>query len=166
MKKNLLLLAVVLIGLALFFIFKQKSPEEQIKAQLHSIDQKINTHEPNTNPIQAMKIANELAEFVSNDIILQHQTQDIKYDFIHEKKELTYSLAMAQRMYDKVEVERLETQITVLTEHEASAEAVYRVRVFKSDSEAFNDVIPIKLYLSKIDDTWKITKAYNIDPFE
>ncbi|MCH2534734.1 MAG: hypothetical protein MK008_09865 [Bdellovibrionales bacterium] len=166
MNKKLLVLIVVIIGLAVFFMLKPPSPEEQIKNQLAQLKQSINSHQPSQNPIQAMKIARELTEFASNDIVIQHQTQDIKYDFITEKKELNYSLVMGQRMYDSVNIDWLETQINILSEYEATVDVVIKVLVKVNNSDLFEDVIPARFYLSKIEDNWKITKAYNLDPFE
>ncbi len=166
MNKKLLTLAVVIVGLALFFVLKPTSPEEQIKHQLNQIKNLINTHKPSKNPIEAMKTARELTQYVSNDIVVQHQTQDIKYDFLTEKKQLNYSLVMGQRMYESVNIEWLETQINVLSENEATVDVVIKVMVSNNNSKLFEDVIPARFYLSNIDDTWKITKAYNLDPFE
>lgn len=166
MNKKIIIIAIVIIGLALFFVLKSTSPEDQIKKQLAQIKQSINNHKPSQNPIEAMKTARELTEFASDDIVIQHQTQDIKYDFITEKKQLNYSLVMGQRMYDSVKVEWLETQINVLSENEAKVDMVIKVEVDNNNSKFFEDVIPVRLYLSNINDTWKITKAYNLDPFE
>lgn len=165
-KKALIIVVIILVGLGVFYFFQQKTPEDKILSQLDEIKDYINKHEPQKSPIAAITVANKFTDFVSEDVVIQHQTQDIKYDFLRSKKELSYSLAMAQRMYNSVQLEYLEIQVDLLSENESTVELVAKVLVKENEKDVFEDVIPLKLHLSNIDDQWIITKAYNIDPFE
>lgn len=165
-KKILIILIILMIAGLSYYFLKKDSPELQIINQLDEIKTFINTHKPSQNPLQAIGTANQFAKFVTTDIVIQHQTQDLKYDFITTKKNLAYSLAMAQKMYESIEIQWLEIEVTLLSEQVATAEIVTKIIVKKSKDINYEDIIPIKIFLSKIDSKWRISRGFNIDPFE